>query len=80
MPYYIYKMTAQEGMSLVKNLELLGESDSFKEAKNQARELRQKQDGAEGVMIKVMFAENQLLAEEQLLEHRDKPILMEHEK
>ena len=67
-------------MSLVKNLELLAESESFKEAKNQARELRQKQDGAEGVTVKVMFAENQLLAEEQLLEHRDKPILMEHEK
>ena len=80
MPYYVYKITEQAGMSLVKNLELLAESESFKEAKNQARELRQKQDGAEGVTVKVMFAENQLLAEEQLLEHRDKPILMEHEK
>lgn len=80
MPYYIYKISAQAGMSLVKNLELLGESDSFKEAKAQAREVREKQDGAEGVTIKVMFAENQLLAEEQLLEHRDKPITMEHEK
>lgn len=80
MPYYIYKISAQEGMSLVKNLELMGESGSFKEAKNMAREIREKQNGAEGVTVKVMFAENQLLAEEQLLEHREKPILMEHEK
>lgn len=80
MPYYVYKMSTQAGMSLVKNLELLGESDSFKQAKNQARELRQEQDAAEGVIIKVMFADNQLMAEEQLLEHRDKPIVMEHEK
>ena len=31
-------------------------------------------------VIKVMFAENQLLAEEQLLAYREKPIVMEHEK
>ena len=80
MPYYVYKISEQVGMSLVKNLELLGESDSFKKAKIQARESREKLDGAEGVSVKVMFAENQLMAEEQLLEHRDKPIMMEHEK
>ena len=80
MPYYVYKISAQAGMSLVKNLELLGESGSFKDAKAQAREIREKQDGAEGVTVKVMFAENQLLAEEMLLEHREKPIVMEHEK
>ncbi|MCK4705037.1 MAG: hypothetical protein KAT90_06125 [Gammaproteobacteria bacterium] len=80
MPYYVYKISEQAGMSLVKNLELLGVSDSFKDAKVQAREVREKQDGAEGVSVKVMFAENQLLAEEQLLEHREKPIVMEHEK
>ena len=80
MPYYIYKISAQEGMSLVKNLDLQGESESFKEAKAQAREIREKLDGAENVTVKVMFADNQLMAEEQLLEHREKPVLMEHEK
>ena len=80
MPYYVYKISTQEGMSLVKNLELQGESGSFKEAKNMARDIREKQDGAEGITVKVMFADNQLMAEEQLLEHREKPILMEHEK
>lgn len=80
MPYYVYKITTQEGMSLVKNLELLDEFGSFKDAKIKAREVREKQDGAQGVSVKVMFADNQLMAEEQLLEHREKQIVMEHEK
>ena len=67
-------------MSLVKNLELINEFETFKEAKKYAREKRTElpEDSAE--IIKVMFAENQLIAEEQLLEHREKPVLMEHEK
>jgi len=80
MPYFIYKMTSQEGMSLVKNLELISEFDSFKEAKAFAREKRTALAEGSNEMIKVMFAENQLAAEEQLLEHREKPIMMEHEK
>ena len=80
MPYFIYKMTSQEGMSLVKNLELISEFDSFKQAKAFAREKRTALAEGSNEMIKVMFAENQLAAEEQLLEHREKPILMEHEK
>ena len=80
MPYFIYKMTSQEGMSLVKNLELISEFDSFKEAKAFAREKRTALAEGSNEIIKVMFAENQLAAEEQLLEHREKPIMMEHEK
>ena len=80
MPYFIYKMTAQEGMSLVKNLELISEFETFKEAKRFAREMRAEIPQDSNEIIKVMFAENQLVAEEQLLEHRDKPVLMEHEK
>ncbi|MGD8583491.1 MAG: hypothetical protein PVF06_12685 [Gammaproteobacteria bacterium] len=80
MPYFIYKMTVQEGMSLVKNLELISEFESFKEAKQFAREKRAELPEDSNEIIKVMFADNQLIAEEQLLEHREKPILMEHEK
>ena len=80
MPYYVYRMTSPEGMNLVKNLELMNEFDSFKEAKTYAREQRSGLDGDDKAIIKIMFADNQLLAEEQLLEHRDKPIMMEHEK
>ena len=80
MPYFVYRMTSQEGMSLVKNLELINEFGSFKEAKKFAREQRATLPDDSEEIIKVMFAENQLAAEEQLLEHREKPILMEHEK
>lgn len=80
MPYYVYKISSPEGMELVKNLELLDEFGSFKEAKNRARELRSNLDKDDRAMIKVMFADNQLMAEELLMEHREKPILMEHEK
>ena len=67
-------------MSLVKNLELIDEFDSFKEAKNFARQKRAELAADSNDIIKVMFADNQLAAEEQLLEHREKPVLMEHEK
>ena len=80
MPYYIFNMTSPDGMALVKNLELMNEFDSFKEAKAYARELRDGLDEKGKASIKMMFADNQLLAEEQLLEHRDKPVMMEHEK
>jgi len=80
MPYYIFKMSSPEGMDLVKNLELLDEFTSFKEAKARVRDLRTQLDDADTQAIKMMFADNQLLAEEQLLEFREKPITMEHEK
>ena len=80
MPYYIFKMTSQEGMSLVKKLELITEFETFKEAKAYARQKRTELPMETNEIIKVMFAENQLIAEEQLLEHREKPVLMEHEK
>ena len=80
MPYYVFKMSSPEGMELLKNLELIDEFDSFREAKNFAKEQRAKLDEADTSVIKVMFADNQLLAEEQLLTYREKPIVMEHEK
>lgn len=81
MPYFVYKMSSPEGMDLVKNLELIDDFESFKAAKKFAREQREQlTDGDERTIIKVMFADNQLLAEEQLMEHREKPIVMEHEK
>jgi hypothetical protein len=79
MPYYLYKISTLEGIDLVKNLELVNQFDLFKEAKTLAKKLRSEQDD-ESSIYKVMFAENQLLAEEQLLEKREKPILMEYER
>ena len=79
MPYYVYQIENAE-MDLLKQLKLLDQFDSFKEAKNRARDLRKQQAEGENSVIKVMFADNQLHAEEQLMEKREKPIVMEHEK
>ena len=80
MPYYVFKMSSPEGMELVKNLELIGDYESFREAKNFAKVQRAELDEGDTSVIKVMFAENQLLAEEQLIAYREKPVVMEHEK
>jgi len=80
MPYYVFKMSSPEGMELVKNLELIGDYESFRDAKNFAKSQRSELDSADTAQIKVMFADNQLLAEEQLMLYREKPVVMEHEK
>ncbi len=80
MPYYVFKMSSPEGMELVKNLELAGDYESFREAKIFAKAQRATLDENDSSVIKVMFADNQLLAEEQLLAYREKPVVMEHEK
>lgn len=79
MPYYVFKMTSPEGMNLVKNLELVDEYESFRDAKNFAKAQRAELND-DVTFIKVMYAENQLLAEEQLMVYREKPVVMEHEK
>ncbi len=80
MPYYVFKMSSPEGMELVKNLELIDEYELFRDAKNFAKTQRAELGKEDTAQIKVMFAENQLLAEEQLLAYREQPIVMEHEK
>ncbi len=80
MPYYVFKMSSPEGMELVKNLELIDDFESFREAKNFAKVQRAELDKDDVAVVKVMFADNQLLAEEQLLAYRENPIVMEHEK
>ena len=79
MPYYVYRIESAQ-MAMLKQLELINQFDSFKEAKTFARQTRTEQDETDTAEIKVMFADNQLAAEEMLMEKRDKPIAMEHEK
>ncbi len=79
MSYFVYKIETAEFV-LLKQLELLSEFESFKEAKKYAREVRAQQAEGETAEIKVIFADNALAAEEMLMEKRDKPIVMEHEK
>jgi len=64
MPYYVFKMSSPEGMELVKNLELIGDYESFRDAKNYAKSQRSELASGDTAQIKVMFADNQLLAEE----------------
>ena len=79
MPYYLFKMTAGDQIGLVRHLELLEVHDSFRDAKTAAKQLRAGQTD-DSQVYKVMFAETQLSAEEQLLEKREQPVLMEHER
>ena len=79
MPYYVYRIT-DSAAGLVKQLDLLGTFENYREAKLLTKETRSNMDGSEAAQIKVMFADNELAAEEQLQEKRDKPIVMEWEK
>ena len=79
MPYYLFKISVLNNHDLIKHLELLQVCDAFKPAQSEARKLRAEQS-QDGVTYKVMFAENQLTAEEILLEKREKPVLMEYER
>ena len=79
MPYYLFKIRSRDKLDLVKELELLSVFDAFRDAKTESRKLRSEQLETE-YNFKVMFADNQLSAEEQLLEKRVKPVLMEHER
>ena len=79
MPYYVYRIT-DSAAGLVKQLDLLGTFENYREAKLLTKETRSNMDGSEAAQIKVMFADNELAAEEQLQEKRDKPIVMEREK
>ena len=79
MPYYIYKITP--GVTdLTKSLEKLEQHDVFKAAKQRVREMRASLDSSDTHIIKVMFADTELEAEEKLMEKREQPILREWEK
>ena len=77
MPYYVFRI--QSGPSaIVKHLDLLQQFEGYKEAQDFAKLTRGQQ--TDDSQIKVMFADNQLLAEEQLMEKREKTIVREWEK
>jgi len=79
MPYFVYRIENAE-MAMLKQLQLIKTFESFQDAKVFARDQRIAQKPDDKAMIKVMFAANELQAEELLMEKRDKPIVMEHEK
>jgi len=79
MPYYIYQVSNSDGIGLIKKLQLLEEFQAFRDAKSKVKEIRAESEPDAEFIYKVIFADNQLMAEEQLLEKRKKPTLMEHE-
>lgn len=79
MPYYVYHISPGP-TELVKNLELQEQFDSYKHARNFARQRRSELGADTEVNVKLIFAATTLEAEERLLEQREKPILMEWEK
>ncbi|MDD4882154.1 MAG: hypothetical protein PHR30_10750 [Gallionellaceae bacterium] len=65
MPYYIYKV----GPLSILNKQ--AQADNFKEAKAVANELRKGLDPSTGTVIKMIFAENELQAEDTLSQLRE---------
>lgn len=65
MPYYVF---AVQPLGLLKKL---AEFDTFKDASVQAKALRAAQPPGATVRVKVMFADNQLTAEDLLSQVRE---------
>ncbi|MEB4592956.1 hypothetical protein VSS37_18395 [Candidatus Thiothrix sp. Deng01] len=78
MPYYVFRIT--QPTRLLKNLELQDTCETYKEAREIARNFRMRQEPGDQAEYKLIHAASQLEAEERLQEHREKPILMEWEK
>ena len=66
MPYYLYRIA-----SPLKTLEKAAAFASFKEASAAAKALRAAPDLAAGCAVKVIFAENELQAEDLLSQARE---------
>ena len=79
MPYFLYRLGERDELDLIREIHLLQAFDDYRAARTEARRLRAEQARA-GTSYKVIFADSQLEAEERLLEKREKPVLMEHER
>ncbi|MBT9611862.1 MAG: hypothetical protein IV108_01180 [Burkholderiales bacterium] len=69
MPYYVYKIDHYP----VRQLELLASFDNFKAASAEAKTRRNAMQLANGQIVKVMFAESELEAEDLLSQVRIAP-------
>lgn len=77
MQYFVYHITSVS--PVVKNLKKVDSFEKYKEARALVRSLRAEEKD-ESVTYQVIFAENELDAEEKLQEKREAPILEEWEK
>ncbi len=67
MPYYIYKVQQNPILQLAK----LEAHDAFRDASLRAKDLRREMALADGSMVKVIFAGNELEAEDLLSQVRE---------
>jgi len=65
MPYFIYKIRSD------KKLEQIAEMEKFREAKLQAREMREAMSADDDYMVKIIFAKNSMEAQLLLKEERE---------
>ena len=70
MPYFVFKYENTD-IGKLKELDLLAQFEAFREASKYAKAQRAEQTADDPLSIKVMFAENQILAEEAIREKRD---------
>jgi hypothetical protein len=68
MPYYLYRVTQ---FGPVKQLDKLTQFDGFKEASTEAKRQRMEPDLPAGAQVKVIFADNELMAEDLLTQVRE---------
>ena len=68
MPYFLYRVTPQ---GPIRTLSRITQHDSFKPASAEAKRLRRELDLAPGEQVKVIFAENELQAEDLLSQVRE---------
>jgi hypothetical protein len=68
MPYFLYRITPQ---GPIRTLAHLDQFDAFKPASDEAKRLRRELDLTPGEQVKVIFAENQLQAEDLLSQVRE---------
>lgn len=69
MPYYVYKIDNYP----IRRLELLASFDNFKTASAEAKTRRNAMQLGNGQIVKVMFAESELEAEDLLSQVREAP-------
>ena len=79
MPYFIYKIT-QVPTPRTRKIELIKSFTAYKDARSLARSRRTQLAPGDPTTIKIIFADNQLEAEERLTESREAPLLKEWEK
>ena len=78
MPYYVFKIT--QPTELIKQLNFQGSFEEYREARELTRSLRKDLPLDSGITVKMLFAANQLAAEEILMEKREESVVMEWEK